>query len=101
MRLLVEDSTPLDRSKKTPGKPMRTVKVQPVGTARRAHDRLLRLLRDGGATDPPRIDVAAAAAEFRGRRPGDYSSKLQFTLRPDQRCDEVLRTILDSLRTTV
>ena len=100
-RLLVEDSTPLDCSKKIPGNPMRTVTVQPVGTARRAHDRLLRLLRDSGATDPPRIDVAAAAAEIRGRLPGDYSSKLQFTLRPDQRCDEVLRTILDSLRKTV
>lgn len=100
-RLVVEESTPLDHSNRDAGKPFRTVTVQPIGTVRRAHDRVKKLLHESGATDPPRIDIAAAAAEIRGRRPGDYSSKPQIALRPDQRSDEVLRAILESLRTTV
>lgn len=101
VRLLVEESTPLDRSNKRAGKPLRTVTVQPVGASRRAQQRVIRLLHDSGATEPPRMDVMAAAAEIRGRRPGDYSSKPQITPSPDLRCDEVLRAILDDLRKTV
>ncbi len=100
VKLLVEDSTPLNRSNKTAGEPLRTVTVQPVGTARRAHQRVIRILRDSGATEPPRMDAVAAAAEIRGRRPGDYSPKPQITPSSDQRCDDVLRAILDSLRKT-
>ncbi len=99
--LLVEESSPLDLSNRAAGESLRTVTVQPVGAVRRAHHRLTQMIRESGAADPPPIDVAAAAAEVRGRRPGDYSSKPQITLRPEERSDEVLRAILDSLRTTV
>jgi len=100
-RLTVEEAIPLDASNRAAGEPLRTVTVHPVGTARRAHDRVIRLLNESGAGDPPRRDIVSASAEARGRRPGGYSSKPAIDLKPDARSDEVLRAILDSLRTTV
>jgi len=101
VRLLVEESTPLGHSNNKAGEPLRTVTVQLVGTARRAHQRVIGFLHDSGATEARKMDVVVAVAAVRGRHPGDYSSKPQIIPRPDQRCDEVLRTILGSLRGTV
>lgn len=100
-RLFVDESIPLDDSKRAVGDPVRTVTVQPVGSAQRAYRRVIHHLHDSGAADQPPIDTLSAATAVRGRRPGDYVAKPRLSIRPDQRCDEVLKMILGSLQKTV
>jgi CHAD domain-containing protein len=98
--LLIEEMTVLDASSKSVGQPRRTVIAQPVGAGGRTYRRVVRTLRECGAWEPATFDSLAASAEIRGRRPGDYSSKLRFTIRGDQPCSEALGMILDHLRRT-
>ncbi len=100
VRLLIEEATLLDASNRSVGPPRRTVTAQPVGAGARAYRRVIRLLHESGACDPATSDAFAAAAEVRGRRPGDYSSKVRLALQSDQRCGEVLQMILGHLRQT-
>lgn len=98
--LQIEDATLLDAANRSVGPPRRTVTARPVGGGSRAYRRVIRLLHECGASDPAASNALAAAAEVRGRRPGDYSSKLRLQLQPDERCDAALRVILGHLRQT-
>jgi CHAD domain-containing protein len=100
-RLVVEETIPLDASNRAAEERLKTVTIQPVGSARRAYQRAIRHLRDSGATEQPPVDVLSATAALRGRCPGDYCAKPRLSIRPDKASGKVMRMILGRLQKTV
>jgi CHAD domain-containing protein len=100
VRLMIEETAALDRSNRVVGERHRTVTVQPVAIRQPKLNHLLELLRNSGAGGESTIAPLIAATAARGRSPGDYSSKPQHALRPDQRSDEAVRAILGHLLDT-
>ncbi len=91
-RLLLEETEPLDAGGSPAG---RLVAVRLDGAAAATA-----VARQAGLEPAPDHGLAAAAGA-RGRRPGDYSSKLDIPLEPDQRSDRALVTILLDLLATL
>jgi CHAD domain-containing protein len=89
----IEDVEPLDREDRASAQPFMTLEIR--GRPQAA----LPGLTDGLAAATGHDLEAAVAA--RGRLPGDYGSRLRFSLEPGQPAEEALRTILLELLTTL
>lgn len=97
LRLISERSTPLDASARPLGEAISTVSVHPLAGRNQEVQSIVDLLVSGGATEEGMTDPFAAAVAALGRYPGDYSPKLELTLKPKQRSDEAMRRILRRL----
>jgi CHAD domain-containing protein len=100
-RFVLERSTALDGSNTPAGEPITVVRVIDQPGHETAFAEVVEKLRSAGACEVSADQELAAAAAALGRSPGDYSSKLTFSLEPDQRADEALRAILDHLLATL
>lgn len=100
-RLIIQETIPLDGSNREAGGPLRTLDVQPVGTARRPYERVIRDLFASGATEGSGVDILTETTAARGRHPGDYVAKPRLSLKKNQRSDDVLKLILGHLQKTV
>lgn len=84
------------------GKSIRRARLVPVRGYTSAARRLCRVLNKDVGLDPAEADVLIAALATSGRRPGDYSSKLELQLDPSMRADAaskiILRRLLDIMQ---
>ncbi|AGA90405.1 hypothetical protein Thimo_1627 [Thioflavicoccus mobilis 8321] len=64
-------------------------------------DALAADLHEGLELQRARMSIYTEALAAAGRRPGDYSSKLDFALTPDARADASVKTILGDLLKTI
>jgi len=101
VRLLLEAELLEDPATGTSASLGTFLRVFPVRGYDREHERCLGQLASlpelAQATDPGYLDALAAI----GRRPGDYSSKLDYRLDPDERADAVTKTIMLGLLDTL
>jgi CHAD domain-containing protein len=77
------------------------VRVLPVRGYDTERDSALGLLSDDLGLEPAQSPAVLDALAAAGRRPGDYSSKIDFTLDPDARADGVTKSILRGLLDTI
>lgn len=89
----VADSAPAGQS-------FNTVVLRPVRGYEKHARRISRTLRDAGA-EPQAEDLFHAAMRATGRKPGDYSSRLDIVLEPDLNGAEAARRILGHLFSTI
>lgn len=100
-RLRLESDSYADGEGKPSGEPTNRLTLVPVKGYARAADRVAQLLEQELGLSAGAPTRAALALERAGRTPGDYSSKLDLHLSPEQRADDALRHILRHLLDTL
>ena len=101
-RVLLERSSAVDPSKPGPPRELPTrLVIEPVKGYAAAHARLVEFAEKILGLERVGGNELATALETIGRRPGDYSSKLEIALQPTMRADEatmaVHRALLDTI----
>ncbi len=95
--LEVDENHVLNAAGRTQGEAIRRARVVPVRGYTTAARRLSRLLNKDLGLEPADGDMLTAALAASGRRPGDYSSKLELQLDPSMRADAASKTVLRRL----
>jgi len=100
--LKLETATVLDGSGRAAGEPVSRIEVLALPGFEGIFEEVLRRLRTvAGAGDDDAPGLMELAVAARGRRVGDYSSKLKLQLDPRQSADSALRSILLTLLGTL
>lgn len=104
-RLLLEDNRFRDPTRDREGPLGARIRLLPVRGYKTEPQELARILNQDLELEPARVGILAEALAVAGRRPGDYSSKLDYHLEPDQRADatakEILLGLLDTLEANI
>ncbi len=102
VHLQLETATVLDGSGRAAGEPVSRIEVLALPGFEDVFEEVLRRLRTvAGAGDDDASGLMELAVAARGRRVGDYSSKLHLQLDPRQSADSALRSILLTLLGTL
>ncbi|MCG6860151.1 MAG: CHAD domain-containing protein [Chromatiaceae bacterium] len=105
VRLLLEENRFRDSARDHEGPLAVRVRLLPVRGYEADLKNAARLLSQELGLEPSRTGILPEALAAVGRRPGDYSSKLDFHLDPDKRADatvkEILRGLLDTLEANI
>jgi CHAD domain-containing protein len=102
-RVLLEDNSVFNPSTKKSRHLGKLIKVIPVRGYDKAAERILQILESDLGLTPVEDSLLLTALDALGRKPGDYTSKLDLHLDPEMRSDEatkiVLRRLLDTMKT--
>lgn len=97
--LVFETAVALDSTGAPVGEPVSRAEVQGIPGCETAFEEIVsRLAAGADGTSPDLLELAALA---RGRRVGDYSSKLDLRLAPEQPADAAVRAVLRRLLQTL
>ena len=100
-RASVEEGRFLDPRSGRTGELAVRVRVRPLRGFDDERDALLDQLNSELGLTPAQTPLLVQALAAAGRRPGDYSSKIDFHLNPEDRADAVTKTILLGLLHTI
>jgi CHAD domain-containing protein len=101
LHLDLERSTVVDRSGTPMGEPTTSVRAI-AGTGHESvYEEVVEQLRSAGASVAPTDHELARAAAAIGRAPGDYNSKINIALEPDESTRKALRAIFAQLLATL
>jgi CHAD domain-containing protein len=105
VRLLLEDNRFLDPVRGREGPLAVRLRLLPVRGYEEYLREIAQMLDQDLGLEPAHTTVLPEALAAAGRRPGDYSSKLDYHLDPDQRADmsakEILLGLLDTLEANI
>lgn len=105
VRLLLEDNRFLDPVRGREGPLAVRLRLLPVRGYEEDLREIAQMLDQDLGLEPAHTTVLPEALAAAGRRPGDYSSKLDYHLDPDQRADvsakEILLGLLDTLEANI
>jgi len=100
-RLVFEESTYADAQRERQGTLASRLRLLPVKGYDSEQVQAALMLKRYLGLEPVRTPLVLEALAAAGRRPGDYSSKLDYQLDPDQRADEAAKEIQLGLLHTI
>lgn len=101
VRVLLEDNRFEDPARGREGPAAARLYLLPVKGYEAELRETARILSRDLELEPPPADLLTQALVASGRRPGDYSSKIDYRLDPDQRADAAVKEILRGLLATL